>query len=478
MTTVSLLVLAEVVWVLSAAVWMILNRRSPTATLAWILALTLLPYVGVAVYLLIGPRRLYRKRHRHAAARAKVKHATPQPVGVAPQPNVPLADNEELRQFAALIERAGEGRPLRARRLDVIPSGDGAYDAIEAAIREARHHVHLEYYIWTAGRVGTRLRDLLCEKARQGVQVRLLLGGLGSAWLSRRFLRPLREAGAEVAWFNRLALARLRPGLINFRTHRKIVVCDGRVGFTGGVNICDDHSGRQRGPLAWRDTQVRLEGPPVGYLQSVFLEDWHFTTGGAPTHRVYFPWDQDDGDGPWVQVIASGPDDDLYPIHKFFFAAISGARRRVWLTTAYFVPDEAILTALGTAAMRGVDVCILVPSRSDVRLVDAAARSYFDDLLRMGVQVFLYGPPVVHAKTLVIDDDLAVVGTANMDNRSLRLNFEVITAVYDPGVAAEMAGQFAADLQNARPFLLRDARRVSLPRRFGESTARLLSPIL
>jgi len=472
------LTVAEVVWVIGFCVWIILERRSPAATLAWIFGLVWLPYVGIAVYLLIGPRRLIRKRRRYAAARSRVREASAGGCRAGMDGFEGPAVDPRLRQFMQLVQRAGDAPPLRCRSLEIYAHGDACYASIEKAVAEARHHVHLEYYIWAADRVGTRLRDLLCQKAQSGVKVRLLIDSIGSSGLSRRFLAPLRASGAEVAWFNRISLARFRPGLINFRTHRKIVVCDGRVGFTGGINVCDYHSEAVVGHEAWRDTHVRIEGLPVVWLQSVFLEDWYFAAGGGPTSEAYFPGDDAPAEGPWVQIIASGPDHDLYGIHKFCFSAIASARERVLITTPYFVPDESIYAAMVTAALRGACVRLLVPKQGDSRLVTAAARSYYDELARAGVAIYEYGPPMLHAKTLVVDRDIAVIGSANMDNRSFRLNFEIMAAVYDEATASRLAALFEEDLHKARKYSLRVARKAPLRHRLIESTARLLSPLL
>jgi cardiolipin synthase len=266
--------------------------------------------------------------------------------------------------------------------------------------------------------------------------------------------------------------------LINFRTHRKIVVCDGRVGFTGGANVCEWHSESLAGPQAWRDTHLKIEGLPVLCLQTVFLEDWHFATGSAPAGEGYFPAEETPAAGPWVQIIASGPDHDLYAIHKFYFAAIAGARERVLVSTPYFVPDASIYSALVTAALRGVEVRLLVPKQGDHKLVGAAARSYFDDLARAGVVIYEYGPPMLHAKTLVVDRQIGVIGTANIDNRSFRLNFEIVAAVYDQGTASRLAALFDSDLAKAHKYSLREARKAPLWQRMTESTARLFSPLL
>ena len=234
---------------------------------------------------------------------------------------------------------------------------------------------------------------------------------------------------------------------------------------------------RSAGDRAWRDTHLRIEGPPVGDLQLAFLEDWHFATGSAPCTRDYFPERDAQAPGPWVQILASGPDEDSYAIEKFCFAAIAGAQRRVLVTTPYFVPNEPLLLALTTAALRGVDVQILVPQRSDSRLVTAAARSYFEELVRVGVRVHEYASSMLHAKTLVVDG-MALVGTANMDNRSFRLNFEVAAAMFDEGLAEQLAEMFQADLQRAVEYHLRTARRTPVWQRMSEATARLLSPLL
>ncbi len=472
------LTVGELLWVVVLCAWIIYERRSPAATLAWIFALAFLPLAGIAVYWLVGPRRLTRKRRRYKLACARVREAVAARRGAEDaEASCPVAD-ERLSQFMQLAERSGEAPPLRSRELEIYADGDACYAGIERAIAEARHHVHLEYYIWNPGRIGTRWRDLLCQKARSGVEVRLLVDAIGSDRLGRRFLKPLRDSGAQLARFNPITLARLRPNLINFRTHRKIVVCDGRTGFTGGINVDDCQSAASVGPAAWRDTHLRVEGLPTVWLQTVFLEDWHFATGSAPSGEAYFPKDGTAPAGPWVQIIASGPDHDWHAIHKFYFAAIAGARERVLVTTPYFVPDESIHAAMVTAALRGVDVRLLVPKQGDSRLVAAAARSYYADLVRAGVSVYEYGPAMLHAKTLVVDRDIAVVGSANLDNRSFRLNFEVMAAVYDAATAEHLAELFRKDLHKARKYSLRKVRRSPLWRRMVESTARVFSPLL
>ena len=467
-------VVFEIVWVMVLSVYVLLEGRSPQATIAWILALSFLPLVGLPVYYLIGPRRFDRRKRRRLRAQAAVKKAwsLPETQGVG-------HDSTDARRHLMRMCETAAGSSARPRtgRVALFTDGAAAYSAVKEAIANAQHHVHLEYYIWEPDETGTGLRDLLTERAKAGVEVRLLVDGFGSSNASDRFFRPLREAGAFVERFN--ALARWRPRMTNFRTHRKIIVCDGRVGFVGGMNVSNVHTSEHSGADAWRDTHMRLEGRAVRGLQMVFCEDWHYATGSSPAGKPYL---LDKGDleeaSHIVQVVASGPDENMDAIHKLFFSAMAGAHRRVLATSPYFVPDPPIVNALVTASLRGADVRVLVPSGGDIPLVAAAARSYYEDLLETGVRIFEYGPPVLHSKTLVVDDDLAVVGTANIDNRSFRLNFEVVAAIYDGDTCRELADAFEHDLQNAREVTLEALDAEPFRRRLFSAMARLLSPIL
>lgn len=472
---VALLSLAWLLWIALVGIGLILERRSPAATLAWLLALLFMPYFGFLVYLLFGPRRLHRRRLRYGRARDRLIQSTCHLRSGHILPGFPDAGPE--RQLERLLERLGQGVPSRATTVAVLETGDECFQSLEAVCAAARHHLHLEYYLWTPDRVGTRLRDLLVEKARAGVAVRLLLDPIGSDRINHRFLQPLREVGAQFAWFNPIGLRRLRLKHVNFRTHRKIAVCDGRIGFIGGVNVSDDHSADCNGMEAWRDTHVRLEGEPVHRLQFIFLEDWYFATDHAPFEPEFFPHAPVPADGPWLQIIESGPDNNRYAIAQCFFAAIAGAQRQVLLSTPYFVPNEALNTALISAALRGVEISVLVPKRSDSRLVTAAARSYYDALVGAGVVIHEYGAPMLHAKRLIVDERIAVVGSANFDNRSLMLNFEAAVVIYDAELAVRLARGFAADLPHARRYV-KPGRRAALNRRLAEAAARLLSPLL
>jgi len=458
------------VWAFAIAIVIILQRRSAAATLAWIMALVFLPVVGLVVYRLIGPLRLERKKLRRSANRRVIGEALAALAALD-------EDGAEHVQLARLGIGLGEASPLRAEEVEVFLDGASAYDAILAAVGAAHHHVHLEYYIWEPDTIGTRLRDLLIERARAGVKVRMVVDGTGSSNLSRQFIAPLRAAGVEVAWFNPVRLRSLRLRRPDFRTHRKIVVCDGRVGFTGGMNIADAHSAKLSSAY-WRDTHLRLTGAAVWALQRLFIEDWNFAAEArCPIDTATFPIPSRDG-GHLVQILGSGPDSDAYAIHKTVFTAVNQASERVWLTTPYFVPDEPLLAALVTAGLRDVDVRLIVPKRGDSRLVDLAARSYFPELLAAGVRVYEYETRFIHAKTAVCDGDIAVIGTANLDNRSFRLNFEVAAVVFGEPVNRRLADAFTDDLRECRELTRADLAKQRFRTRLGQAAARLISPLL
>ena len=461
----------EVVWVLGMSGYILLERRPPLATVAWIISLATLPLLGLAVYYFLGPRRLHRKRRRRITARTSKRAKAS---GAAPNRNAAIeALGHTGARLAAVAGGTEQSPPLPATDVQLYALGSEAYNAIVDAIAGAKHHVHLEYYILNDGVVAKRIRAALIERAKAGVQIRLLLDGLGTSRLGA-YLQPLRDAGVEVARFG----PRMRPGFVNFRTHRKIVICDGTTGFTGGMNIDDCHDESVVGVHeGWRDTQVRLRGDAVAPLALAFLEDWQYATDVVLDGPEYLPPLDGRGDR-LVQICASGPDAHPQSIHAVYFTAISTARERVWISTPYFVPDEPMQAALIAAALRGVDVRVLIPGTSDHAVVDAAAQSYFPELLAAGVAIHAYGPPALHAKTLVVDRDAAIVGTANVDNRSLRLNFEVVAICYGDAAVEALETMFEIDLQKAIPITVASQKQLSIGRRLFIGGARLFSPML
>lgn len=469
-----LLSIAWTVYVVIMAVWILLQRSAPVATLSWLLAMAAIPGGGLVIYYFFGPQRLKRQRIKRLRARKTSRVRS----GVQRLRERMPGSSARLHQVARLVAATSDFPVSTATDLRLLVGGAATFDAIVEAVNAARHHIHLEYYIFEPDQTGTALRDLLIARARAGVKVRLLVDALGSKRLGRRFLQPLQQAGAQVALFHDTKVGRrLRP-VINFRTHRKILVCDGKVGFTGGVNVTDEENARIM-PDAYHDVHLRLEGAAANWLQTVFLEDWAYALdkdpGNEPPDLDLLLPDAPEGPLP-VQIITSGPDNGLQAIYRAYLAAISAAEHRVWLTTPYFVPTEAALAALTNAALRGVDVQLLVPHRSDSALVTAAARSYFDELIRCGVRIHEYKARMLHSKTLVVDDGIAIIGTANFDYRSFFLNYEVCAIAYGPRLNGDLARQFEQDLEQAqRVHFKRDQ---SFALRLFDSGARLCSPLL
>lgn len=471
----NILGIAWAIHIVILSILIILQKRTPISTLSWIISLAFIPYLGFAIFHFIGPQKLKRQHYRRLLAKTALqeqgylRRLREQAIlaGATPSP--------AATQLARLVNNASGFPVSTATSMELLVDGAATYDAIFAAVRNAAHHIHLEYYIYEPDKIGTALRDLLIEKALSGVRVRLLLDGMGSSRIRQAFLAPLLAAGGEVAFFHKLRFSQLIRPLLNLRTHRKIVICDGKTGFTGGLNITDEEDERTL-KNAYHDTHIRLTGNIVHSLQLIFLEDWLYTIRRPEFFdtRTYFPA-QPSGRHP-IQIMASGPDNEWEIIHRLNIGAIHSAKNRIWLTTPYFVPTEAALFALTSAALRGVDVRLLVPRLSDSRLVTAAARSYFDELMRAGVRIWEYTSRMLHSKTMVIDEGFAMVGTANFDARSFRLNFEVCAAIYSLDMNREMARQFETDLSASEP--VHQERKLRFFDKLFEASARLLSPIL
>lgn len=430
---------------------LLLKSREPTSSIAWILLIIVLPVFGGLLFLVFGINRVERKA-------IGMKRQTRRVLG----PNLP-----QLAQFEAalpptrdplhygLLRMASQINlmpAMRGNRIEVLDDTSQTMDMIEEAIQGATESLHLEYYIWKPDRTGTRLRDMLIEKAGAGVSVRFLYDGIGSFTLGRHFLRPMRDAGILVASFLP-GRAFLHRWSVNLRSHRKILVVDGRIGFTGGMNIGDEYLGKS--PLIgfWRDTHLRIHGPAVLQLQQVFVEDWLFATNEELSLPEIFPTPEPGGDIV-SQVLVGEPIGELSTFHSVLFAAINDARKQILLTASYFVPPESLIMSLQTVARQGVRVRLVLSGKSTFFWTLAAGRSYYESLLRAGVEIYEYQHGLMHAKTITVDGEWSLVGTANFDTRSLYLNFEVGVAVYDASIAKQLEEQFERDVERSRQISL------------------------
>jgi len=458
------------------------ERRQPTATLAWLLALVFLPVIGVLLYLLIGATR-HRVAHKIQQASSRVERVFEEYEVLGKLERRPGEQFEpRTESLLSLGRRVSTTPPSQGNTVDILVNAAMTYRSMLDAISAAEDHVHVEFYIIQPDRTGVALRDRLAAKAREGVAVRVLVDGLGSLGLPGGFWKPLRAAGGQAAVFRPVlrTLRRLsRRDRVDFRNHRKIVVTDGKVGFTGGINVGREYLGLDPEMGRWRDTHVRIAGPSVLSLQRAFAEDWLIATGELIDDERYYPSQIGNDSGECiVQVVDSGPDRPWSSMSYIHTQAIALARQRLWITNPYFIPSPAILEGLISAALRGVDVRILLPKRSDNLLVSLAAASYFGELLEAGVRVFQYERGFIHAKTMLVDSWVGTIGSANLDMRSFNLNFELNAFVYGETFVEALARQFTIDLGHATELSEADESNKAIPVRLARAIARLLSPML
>jgi cardiolipin synthase A/B len=436
------------------------ERRSPSSTIAWLLVILLLPYVGVPLYIMFGGRKMKRMARRKA------------PIF---QPAVDGRGGNQSGTVERLLESYGVPPPTAGNRIELVTSGVDAYRKLIQLIEQARSSIHITTYILGCDEGSQALIDCLIERADAGVSIRMLLDDVGSWRVRRRMLAPLIAAGAKVAYFMPMLHIPFR-GRANLRNHRKLIIVDGKIALTGGMNLAWPYIGPPGSQGLWRDLSVVVEGPAVLEMQALFASDWRFTTDRDPT--VLDPPSQEPPamsmESSVIQVVPSGPDVAGDPLYESLLALIFAARDRIWIVTPYFVPDEMLARALTLAARRGVDVRLIVPLRSNHLTADLARAGYMRDLHMAGGQVLLYTPVMLHAKAVVFDDSLAVIGSANMDMRSLFLNYEMALYVSTPAHVAQVADWAQA--------LMADSK-IELPtrgweREIFENIVRLLSPLL
>lgn len=451
-----------------AALHAVLSVRTAQGTIAWVLSLLLLPELTLLPYLVFGRSRFagyIAARRQENQQMLRAAHAQGWPL--APAGEVAVAGLPALAQLTGMHCRSGN-------QVRLLINGEASFAAMLQAISGARELVLVQFFIIRDDSLGQRLQQLLLERAAAGVRVYLLFDGVGSHDLPTAYIRRLRAGGVQAHGF------KAQQGLnnrfqLNFRNHRKIVVVDGEVGFLGGLNVGIEYLG-QKPPLApWRDTHVEVRGPALVDLQLTFSEDWYWATQQLPELRLK-PLQR--SGNMHCQVIAGGPADRMETTQLFFLEAINRAQQRIWITSPYLVPDEAIGAALRLAVLRGVDVRVLLPARPDHRVVFAASSLYAYNAVAHGIAVYRYLPGFMHQKVLLIDHELAAIGSANLDNRSLRLNFEVMLLTVDRGFASSVEQMLTADFALSRQIGIAEGSQVGwLPRLWMRLTL-LFAPIL
>ncbi|RDJ00535.1 cardiolipin synthase [Dyella solisilvae] len=460
----TLVVMLHVAGVL-AAMHAVMNTRTPQGAFAWALGLVLLPYVTLVPYLYLGRSRFHGYVDLHRLRREQMQTLANTQLSAGPAAPGACARYGEIAHM--LGAQFHEGQQLR-----LLVNGEATFNAILRVIGEARHCVLVQFFIIHDDLLGRRLQQVLLERVRAGVEVCVLYDGIGSHALPHQFVQTLQDAGVHIHPF--ATQRRSNRFQLNFRNHRKIVVVDGTRGFVGGLNVGDEYLGMKPPLSPWRDTHLEIEGPAVADLQRSFAEDWHWVTGALPPLRPARP-------GPGsahTLIVATGPADRQETCSLFFVAAIHAARRRLWITTPYFVPDQAVMSALRLAVFRGVDVRVLIPSRPDHHAVFLASGLYAHDAVRAGIRVFRYQPGFVHEKVLLVDDDTASVGSMNLDNRSFRLNFEIGALSVDRDFASQVEAMLQEDFEHAHEVTEAEYLKAPYLRRLAMHVARLFDPVL
>lgn len=476
----NILMACYVVFVIISICVILHDRGDPVKSMSWIVVITLLPVVGFLLYIYFG--RNWRKQkifgRKGLEDNEQIEEMVRQQLyelnksSILQRPEV-----EEYRSIITLLLNNNKSLLTVKNRIKILNNGTETFDAIRASLLAAKSFIHMEYYIFEEDQLGREIADILIRKAREGVEVRFIYDDVGSWGLKKSFLKTLTDEGIEVRCFMRVRLPWL-TSKVNYRNHRKILIVDGKVGYTGGINIAQRYvSGTKRlGP--WRDTHVKLEGESVAMLQVVFLTDWYFVSGKMLSNRERYLPKTNVREEHTVQIAASGPDSDWASIMQMFFAAVAHAKDHIYICSPYFTPNQAMLTAIKVAALSGVDVRIMIPSHSDSKVVYWASRSYIGELLEAKVKVYLYRKGFNHSKLIMIDGTFCSVGTANMDIRSFEDNFEVSAIMYDRGITAELEQMFMNDLADSR-FVTREywETRPTLHSIY-ESFSRLFSPLL
>lgn len=466
--------------ILLAFVIVFRERKQTATTWAWLLVLAFVPVLGFVMYIFFG-RGISRDRIFDLKMQAKVGQNTEleqqrQKIlrNQYPKPPTGIVVSEQLIYMLTVFEGS---LYTDDNQVELFVDGTKKFRALVKDIKQARHHIHFEYYIYRDDELGRTVLEALTEAAARGVEVRVLLDAWGSTQVNKKFFAPLKAAGGQVVFFFPLFLPYINPR-INYRNHRKIVVIDGTIGYTGGFNVGDEYLGKAKKFGYWRDNHLRIYGEAVYGLQNRFMMDWNSQHINELSYdRAYFPEIQATGEVA-LQIVTSGPDSEHEQIKMMYLKMINLAKKEILIQTPYYIPDESIHEALKLAILSGVKVRIQIPNKPDHMLVYWATYSFAAELVEYGAIIETYERGFIHAKTVIIDEGIVSVGSANIDNRSFRLDFEVNTLVYDAGFAGQVRNAFFDDSKDCE--LLTEERYAdrSFVIKLKEGLARLLSPLL
>jgi len=463
------------------------ERRDPTATWAWAIVITFVPYFGFILYLLFGIEGRKRSVFLQKAGMDEELYSRFQRLGYKSlhflkfKNRVDLSDilreksAKRLNDLAHLNTLSARSVLTKNNSVSVYSDGKLKFKALLEDIRNAQEFIYMQYYIVRDSKIGQQIIALLAKRAREGVNVRVFIDGMGCVTTPKRFFKPLTDAGGHLAVFQPPRFIRL-----NYRNHRKIVVIDGYIGYIGGFNIGDEYLGTSKRFGFWRDMHLRIMGDAVKQLALRFMMDWNFADKKAQINfrESDYPRIPQILGGVGMQIVSGGPDTRWSCIHHAYSKMIFEADRSVYITTPYFVPDDTVLKALRIAALSGIDVRIMIPAHPDHLFVYWASLSYLGELLPAGVRCYKYEKGFIHSKMILIDGTVASVGTANMDLRSFNLNFEISAFIYDEKTTRQLESVFFADIKDCTEVTMQLYEKRTLPTRFREAVSRLISPLL
>ncbi|WNS76344.1 cardiolipin synthase [Bacillus sp. DTU_2020_1000418_1_SI_GHA_SEK_038] len=455
---------------------LMLENRSPQHTLLWVYVLIFFPVLGYLFYLFSG--QLYLKGSLFKSKRKRDRDEWKKLLQQESAPDFSFLQDTQ-HSFLKYASNASPTPISTASRAFILKDGEDTFSEIKKRLREAEVFIHMEYYIYRSDRLGKEIIQILIEKARKNVEVLFMVDAVGSRKMDAEDIQAMQKAGIKVQSFSPLKYGFFNQK-INFRNHRKIIVIDGKVGFVGGLNVGVEYLGEDRTIGFWRDTHMLLKGEAVYSLHTVFLLDWEYVSGEKllgkyTSNKLKIEEDVLDGA---VQIVASGPDTQQALMSDFYFSMISSATKSIWIASPYFVPDEAIRTALRVAAGKGIEVRIMVPEINDGFLTQYASRSYFPELLRYGAEIYSYRKGFLHQKIIIIDGNLASLGTANMDMRSFHLNFEVNVFLYGTSSIRDLVAHYEEDMEYSEKISPVQYFKRGFVERSKESFARLFSGVL
>jgi cardiolipin synthase len=453
---------------------LLLENRNPAKSLSWALVLLFIPIIGLLFYLVLGQNL----RKKKLISKKSIKRVTDRPVASfdISKLDPTLIDNNQINLIKMLYKNS-EAAGYAFNKIEVLSNGESTFDAVFEAISKAKDHVHIEFFIFADDKISNQLRELLILKAKEGVRVRMIYDYWGSFDLSKRYLKSLRDAGVFVQSFLPFRFRfHFSSSKINYRNHRKLVIIDGKIGFTGGLNVADryiygDFLGR------WRDTFISIEGSAVHGLRLLFLVDWYFVEREMLDDPKYFPEPLKFDDN-MVQIVSSGPDSDWEAIMQGIASAIMSATKYVYIHSPYYMPTDVLSTCIEMAALSGVDIRLIIPIKSDSSFSYASTSSYLEQALEAGVRVFRYHKGFLHSKAIVIDDFISIVGSCNIDERSFTQNFEANAFIYEKKTALKLKQLFMKDIDNCEELTLEVWTKRKKRQRLKESFARLFSPLM